>query len=316
MNLLCVVSGGDAPGINAALLNLSTLAAVNGDTLLGAMNGFLGLMERSIIALSPDIFAWAGIAGSILPSSREPVLAKPEAQDKIHLILQQNRVDYVVLFGGDGTLRHIPPLLRDWNIPYIGIPTTIDNDVPGTELSLGFDSACNFAYHSIDGIRATAHALPGRLFMVETLGGSNGNLALAVANGAQAHAVVVPEYAYLEAWLGERLRWAVEHFGYGLLVIGEFAAGARTLVEELPRQTGIRMRDVRLGHAQRGAAPTHRDRVLAVEMTHAAYGAMRAGRSGIVVVQRSQVYVHDGALPDAPVLPDRAVYDRINGLVS
>ncbi len=146
MRTLFVVSGGDAPGINAALGNYVRLAARHGDTVVGANGGFPGLLASQIIPLNYDMLVpWMGRGGSILPSSRDPVLNQAEAGEQLQNILRDNAIDNIVLFGGNGTLRYIPPLMQKWSIPCIGLPTTIDNDVPGTEMTLGFDSACNFA---------------------------------------------------------------------------------------------------------------------------------------------------------------------------
>ncbi|MFZ4813387.1 MAG: 6-phosphofructokinase [Phototrophicaceae bacterium] len=312
MKLLCVVSGGDAPGINAVL---TQLAQLNGGELLGAVGGFPGLLAGQVQRWShTQLVAWMGRGGSLLPSSREAVLNQADAAQRVQAVLADHQVDGLVVFGGNGTLRYIPPLLQAWGIPFIGIPTTIDNDVPGVSPSLGFDSACNYACQAIDGILSTASALGGRLFLLETLGGGNGNIALAVAEAAHAHAVVLPEYDYDDQALANRLKQAVARDGYGLLVINEYARGARTLADELPERTGTRVRDVRLGHAQRGATPSHQDRILAVRLAQAAYAALSRRESGILVTAGNGITRHDGALPDSPVLPDRALYERINGL--
>ncbi|MBL8162486.1 MAG: 6-phosphofructokinase [Anaerolineae bacterium] len=314
MNTIFVVSGGDAPGINALLANYAQIATLHGDTVCGANGGFPGLLHEQIQPLPFTMLSpWMGRGGSILPSSRDPVLSQAEAGELIRRILHDQHIDNMVLFGGNGTLRYIPPLLRAWEIPYIGIPTTIDNDVPGSERTLGFDSACNFAYQAIDGALATGHALNGRLFMVETLGGTCGNLALAVAQGAGAHAVIVPEFEYDENWLARRLKTAVERDGYGLLVICEGARGARTLADTLPALTGIRMRDTRLGHTQRGGTPSHSDRVLAAQMARLAHHHLKSNQSGILVVRNGELTL-TAALSDTPVMPNRELYLQINGL--
>lgn len=314
MRTLFVVSGGDAPGINTLLAHYAQIAAQHGDTLCGAIGGFPGLLQGQLQSLSFNaLIPWMGRGGSVLPSSREPVLSQTEAGPKIQRILREQRIDNLVLFGGNGTLRHIPPLLRAWGIPYVGIPTTIDNDVPGSERTLGFDSACNFAYQSIDGALATGYALHGRLFMVETLGGTCGNLALTVAHGAGAHAVILPEYEYDENWLAARLKTAVERDGYGLLVICEGARGARTLADTLPALTGIRVRDTRLGHTQRGGTPSHSDRVLAAQMARLAHHHLKSNQSGILAVQSGELRL-TAALSDSPIVPDRELYLMINGL--
>jgi len=317
MRTLFVVSGGDAPGINAVLGNYVRLAIHYGDTVLGANGGFPGLLDNQIVPLTFDtLVPWMGRGGSILASSRDPVLNQAEAGERLKSILRDHAVDNIILFGGNGTLRYIPPLLRDWNIPSIGLPTTIDNDVSGTEMTLGFDSACNFAYHAIDGASATAHALRGRIFLVETLGGNCGNLALAVAHGAGAHAVILPEYAYEDTWLSERITTALKHDGYVLVVICEGARGARTLADDILKWTGTRVRDVRLGHAQRGGDTSHCDRVLAAGMAHAAYTTLKSGvQMGTACVINGALAIHKGSLEHLSLAaPDRVLYNHINGL--
>jgi len=317
MRTVFVVNGGDAPGINTVLGNYIRLAVQNGDTVLGANGGFPGLLDNQIVPLTFDkIVPWTGRGGSILASSRDPILNQAEAGEHLKIILRDNAIDNIVLFGGNGTLRYIPPLLRDWGIPIIGLPTTIDNDVPGTEMTLGFDSACNFAYHSIDGAMATAHALRGRIFLLETLGGNCGNLALAVAYGADAHAAILPEYPYEDMWLSERVTNALKNDGYALVVICEGARGARTLADDIPKWTGTRVRDVRLGHAQRGGVASHRDRVLAADMAHAAYTAFKSGvQAGIACVTNGTLTIRKDSLEQFNLpAPDRTLYNRINGL--
>jgi 6-phosphofructokinase 1 len=316
MKTLLVVSGGDAPGINTALASYVGLAALNQDHVVGSLGGFAGALEKNFVSLSPAmLIPWISQSGSVIPSSRDPVLSHSDADEKLIQALAAHQIDNMVLFGGDGSLRYLPPLLQQWGIPFVGIPTTIDNNVAGTELTLGFDSACNFAYPVIDGIRATAHALPGRIFMLETLGGDCGNLALEIAFGAGAHAVLVPEYPYENEWLGRRLAQAVELEGYGLLVICEGVSTSRTLAEVLAQETNIRVRDTRLGHAQRGAAPSHRDRALANQMARTAYEALKNGiRAGVVVVRQGQVTLHEGLLTGTLAPPDRTRYEIINHL--
>ncbi len=316
MRTLFVVSGGDAPGINNVIGNYVRLATRNGDTVFGANGGFPGLLDNQLMPLSHNsLIPWMGRGGSLLASSRDPVLNQSDAGDRIKSVLNENAVDNIILFGGNGTLRYIPPLLRDWEIPCIGLPTTIDNDVPGTDMTLGFDSACNFAYHAIDGAMATAHALRGRIFLVETLGGTCGNLALAVAHGASAHAVILPEYDYEDAWLEERITAALSRDGYALVAIGEGSRGTRMLVDDIPKWTGTRVRDIRLGHAQRGGIASHRDRVLAADMAHAAYNALKSGvKTGIICVTNGTLVIENTLVQSSLPLPDHALYNRINGV--
>jgi 6-phosphofructokinase 1 len=318
MKTLLIVSGGDAPGINAALWHYTRIARANNDQMFGVLGGFAGALAEKIVPLSPELLApFVGQGGTYLPSSREPVLAQPDALPRLKSILYAHGIDNLVLFGGDGTLRHIPPLLRDAGIPCIGLPTTIDNDVPGTERTLGHDSACNYAYPAIEGILATGRALPGRIFIVETLGGNTGFLALAIAHGAGAHAALLPEYPYNDAWLAERLTNAVRDDGYALIVLSEGMPTKSALMNDIPQWTGIRVRDTRLGHAQRGGPPSHIDRALAADMARMAFDALHSGvQTGTIVVRGDRVLLQDGVLTGLPARePDVVLYQRVNGLL-
>jgi 6-phosphofructokinase 1 len=218
--------------------------------------------------------------------------------------------------GGNGSLAGLLPILGNLGIPTIGLPNTIDNDVPGTGRTLGFDSACNFAYPVANGLLATAHALPGRIFTLETLGGDSGMLALDIALGTGAHAVLIKEYPYDDDWLARRTLEAIDQHGYALIVHGEGARGSRTLADELFHRTKIRVRDTRLGHAQRGAVPSHLDRTLARHMAHLAYHALRDGiKMGIVVESDGRIHLRKGTLEGLPSrVPDQAIYDLVNAL--
>ncbi len=317
MRTMLIVSGGDAPGINAALYRFAQLTEAYGDQVIGAVGGLAGAVDGHLIDLRPDLLApFLGLGGTFLTSSREAVLSNPLNRVRLIETISRQQVDHIVLFGGDGSLRHIPPILQDMGIACIGIPTTIDNDVPGTDETIGFDSACQAAQQVIDGLMATARALPGRIFSVETLGGSTGFLALEVAYTAGAHAVLIPEYAYDPAWLVERLTQSARENRAALLVLSEGVTTSRTLVDDLQRQHNMRIRDTRLGHGQRGVAPSHHDRSLAFHMIDAAVAGLHAGTTtGTVVVKNGQVMLCEDLVSNfAPRLPDRVLYDQINGL--
>lgn len=319
MRTLFVVSGGDAPGINAALYQGAMLAAQYGDETLGVQGGFAGLLNEQIVPFTPhDMIHWLAMAGTYFQSSRDPVLAQAEAQDKLSQVLKKHQIDSIILFGGNGTLRYIPPLLERWGVACIGLPTTIDNDVPGTDLTLGFDSACNFAYSVVDGMRATGHALTGRIFTLETLGGDTGYLALEIARGAAADVVLLPEYEYDPVWAADRLKDAISRQGQALLVYSEGLKGKNELLDLIPKRTGIRVRDSHLGHAQRGGVPSHRDRALAADMVRKAYTSLQDGvRTGVMVVRDGQTILHPGILEaTAPQPPNQTLYNQINGLIA
>ena len=317
MKTAIVVSGGDAPGINAAIESYLRLADANGDQVLGAQDGFAGLLAGRLQDFDPALLSLlAGRGGSILRSSREPVLSEPNARDRLRAVMNDHSIDNLLLFGGDGTMRHVLSILESWAVPCIALPTTIDNDVAGTDYTLGHDSACNHAIHAIEGIRATATALPGRIFMLETLGAPSGYLALAIAYASGAHAVLLPEYEYDMEWLAHRLQSVVSRDGYALVVLSEALPSIDELKEEIPNRTGIRLRYTALGHAQRGADASHRDRCLARDMSWLAWQALKQDvRAGIVLSKNGALLVHEGTLPHSKKPPpDPDLYRRINGL--
>ena len=316
MKTLIVVSGGDAPGINTVIDRFTRLAARNHGQVVGARGGFAGLLAGDVVEMDPTMLALlAGRGGAYLSSSREPTLQAADARQKLDSIIKQHVIDNVLLFGGDGTIRHILPRLHRWGIACIALPTTIDNDVAGTDYTLGHDSACNFALQTIEGALATAHALPGRIFMVETLGGDTGYLALAIAYASAAQAVLVPEYP-LPPQLYPRLKALVAQVGYALAVLSEGAPFIPQLVEAIPVRAGARLRYMQLGHAQRGAAVSHRDRCVAHDMSRIAWQALRDGiRIGAVVSQHGAMTLREGTLPgEKKSPPDYRQYAFVNGL--
>ncbi|MBC8171833.1 MAG: 6-phosphofructokinase, partial [Anaerolineae bacterium] len=164
------------------------------------------------------------------------------------------------------------------------------------------------------GARATAYALPGRIFMIETLGGSSGMLALEVAKGAGADAILVPEYAYNEDWLADRLNTRIAANGNALIIVCEGLPNKATLADKIPEWTGIRLRDVRLGHAQRGGTTTHRDRAFAADLALKAHEALHAGcKLGTIIVRDGVTRLFEGKLTGATPLPDPITYTQING---
>jgi len=317
MKTLIVVSGGDAPGINTVIARYVQLASRAGDLVVGVQSGFEGVLEGRFVDINPLIIELlSSRGGSYLTSSRVPILSEADAEQRLVGILEREQIDHVLMFGGDGSLRHILPLLHNWGIPCIGLPTTIDNDVADTDYTLGHDSACNFAFHAIDSALATAHALPGRIFIIETLGGKTGFLAQAIAFSAGAQAVAIPEYEMRLEWFAERLKTNTAQYGYGLAVICEGVSFVPQLEEAIPRLTGLRLRYVKLGHAQRGGEVSHFDRTVAHTMGKLAYYGFKDNvQIGTVIAKEGQFSLHEGALSgDVKPPPNRKIYTFINEL--
>lgn len=317
MKTCIVVSGGDAPGINAAIDSFMRLARQNGDQVLGARNGMAGLLDDQLVDLDWSLVSMlAGRGGSILPSSRRPALQDPNARERLGDVLRRRGIDNLLVFGGDGTIRHVAPLLARWGISCIVLPTTIDNDVAGADYTLGHDSACNFAIQAVAGIRATAHALPGRIFMLETLGAPTGHLALAIAYASGADLALLPEYPLELDWLSERLKQIVAREGAALVITSEAYPDIDRLAKEIPRRTGIRLRYTALGHAQRGADVSHWDRCVARDISRVAWRALQDGNvSGTILWRAGAALLHQGSLAGEHMPPpDRRLYEFINQL--
>ncbi len=317
MKTCIVISGGDAPGINGSIDCFLRLATLKGDRVIGAENGLAGLLDGQLVDIDRAFLSlMAGRAGSILTSSRKPALQASDARARLRKIMRQQEIDNLLLFGGDGTIRHALPLLTGWGIPCIVLPTTIDNDVAASDYTLGHDSACNFALQAAEGIRATGQALPGRIFMLETLGAPSGHLALAIAYACGADLVLLPEYPLEMSWLAERLTEIVAREGFAFVVLSEAYPDIGPLVEEIPRRTGIRIRYSALGHAQRGADISHHDRSVARDMSRIAWRAFKDGASqGVIVLRNGALTLHKEALPSAAKPPpDRALFKFVNNL--
>lgn len=317
MKTCIVISGGDAPGINAAINSYAGLADRHGDQVVGAQDGFEGLLAGQIEEIDRATASLlAGRGGSWLRSSRQPVLAEAGARDALRGVMSEYQIDNLLLFGGDGTIKYVMPLMERWGMACIALPTTIDNDVPGTEYTLGHDAACNYARQTIDGIKATAHALPGRIFIVETLGGDCGNLALAIAYASGADAVLLPEYTFRLDWLVDRLRARVKETGSALLLFCEGVPDIANIVEQIPVLTGIRARYSKLGHAQRGADASHRERVMAQDMCRIAFDALQCGVTlGTVIYSEGNLLLRKGTLPAVTKpQPDYRQYAFVNDL--
>ena len=315
--LAVLTSGGDSPGTNAAIEALVRHAAASGLEVMGVERGFAGLAAGRLRPLRlADVDGIGARGGTMLGTSRDRTVTDQAGRQQLLRELRNQRIEGVVLLGGDGSIRYGATGLDELGVPCVAIPCTIDNDVPGTDRTLGFDSACNRAIALVDGIRDTAQALHGRMFILETLGGNTGFIALAVAEAVHADLVLVPEYALDLDCAARRMRGAVEGRGYALAVASEGAGDMHDVARYLAEAAGHRVRLTSLGHAQRGGPPSFLDRWLARRFALEAVAALAAGQGGMVTVCRGYEV---GLAPLAEVVggekaPDRAVYEAINGL--
>jgi 6-phosphofructokinase 1 len=311
-----LTSGGDSPGMNACIAAIVTGAETLGWRSMGFRFGFKGLVARDTILLDEQlVLPHVARGGSILGTSRNGNLREQISNRGADDVLNAAGIDVLFVLGGGGSLQ-AAALLASGSKQIIGIPCTIDNDVPGSEYSLGFDSACNRVIRAADEIVDTGGTLPGRTFVIETLGGVTGHIALSTAYACQADAVFVPEVEPEIETICARIKHEMD-FGkpYALFVVAE-GVGAYKVAPELEKLVGRRVRVTALGHTQRGGNPTYFERKMARRFGEEAVRlAQEEVSSKMVAMVRGEVEAVE--LPNAEHSTrgiDEYCYRRINRL--
>jgi 6-phosphofructokinase 1 len=281
-----LMSGGDAPGMNAVLSGALDRATNAGIDLVGIEAGFVGLCAERTRALGrAEVEAAAGRAGTILGTGRFPELKTPSGVQRCIDAIRRLALDGLIVVGGEGSMTGAAALAAA-GATVVAVPATIDNDVPGTGMTIGHDSAVNYGVRAIDDLRMTATAMPERSFVVQTLGGYSGNLARAVAAATGVVDVIVPETPPDLDAVAARIR-ELTPGGHVIVVMCEGAGNAVAMADDLGNRSGVRMHFTILGHSQRGAVPTAIDRTLGRAAGSAAVDASAAGRSGLVTLSAS-----------------------------
>jgi 6-phosphofructokinase 1 len=259
-----VTSGGDAPGMNAAIRAVTRLAYARGFQVLGFERGWEGLMRNRFRRLDPrSVGGIIQSGGTILLTSRCPEFKTAEGVRKAAENLAADNVEGLVVIGGDGSFRGALELSRETDTLIVGVPATIDNDVYGTDETIGFDTAVNTAVAEIDKIRDTAISHE-RIFVVEVMGRKRGFLALAVGLTVGAEVILVPE---VPVNMEEVYRTVKENAAKGkrsgIIVTAEGVGDTRKIASQIEQNTGAEVRLSIVGYAQRGGSPTARSRLLA-----------------------------------------------------
>ncbi|MBQ9426917.1 MAG: 6-phosphofructokinase [Paludibacteraceae bacterium] len=289
-----LTSGGDAPGMNAAIRAVTRAAIVNGIRVKGIYRGYKGLMEGEVTELdTQDVSGIIQRGGTILKSARSDEFRTPEGRKRAFETIQREQIDALIVIGGDGTFTGARLLAQEYNVPVIGLPGTIDNDLWGTDATIGYDTALNTIMECVDKLRDTGTSHE-RLFLVEVMGRDAGFLTLSAAIAAGAEAAIIPERAtvaeQLEEAIGQGRR---KHKNSGIVLVQEHAieGGARKvaeIIEKVHPEYGTRV--TILGHLQRGGSPTAYDRILASRLGVAAIQALiEEQRSVMVGVQDSEI---------------------------
>lgn len=278
-----LTSGGDAQGMNAAIRAVARSANSAGLEAYGINYGYKGLVEGNIELL--DLDRLDGIikrGGTILYSARFPEFAEKEYQVKGIDQLKRFGIDALVVIGGDGSY-HGAERLTQQGFNSIGIPGTIDNDIPGTDFTIGFDSSVNVAVDSIDKLNDTATSHQ-RTFIVEVMGRGAGDIALWAGIATGADAIVIPEHKYDIQAIADKLNKNRENGkDHGLVVIAEGVMSAQNFKEELDQHGNFDSRAVTLAHIQRGGQPTAKDRVFATQLGDYAVRLLLEGKGGLAL---------------------------------
>lgn len=259
-----ITSGGDCSGMNAALRSVVRCALYNDIETIGFYRAYLGLVNNEKINLTRrSVSNVIGRGGTILKTERFLEFKEKKWQKKAKEVLHKNKIDALVVIGGDGSFRGAHALSKSFGIQTIGIPATIDNDISGTDYSIGSFTAVNVALDAIDKIRDTATSME-RIFVIEVMGRSVGFIAMLVGLAGGAEEVLLPE-------LNTRLDDMIKEIKAGrkkgkrswIVIVAEGAYKADYIADFISEQTGFETRVAVLGHVQRGGTPTAFDRVLA-----------------------------------------------------
>jgi len=279
-----VTTGGDAPGMNAAIRGVARIASSKKFQVLGFRRGWEGLITNTFTRLTPrSVGGILHLGGTILHTSRCSEFEKKEGIKKAAETLSSNHIDGLVVIGGNGSFKGALELSAFTDTMIVGIPASIDNDVFGTEETIGFDTAANTAVAEIDKIRDTAVSHE-RVFMIEVMGRERGFLALEIGLTVGAEIILIPEVKYRNENLYETIRENMaKGKKSGLIVAAEGIGDTRLLAEEIQQNTEAEVRLSIIGYAQRGGDPTARSRLLASLFAHKAIQLLSHKEGGRIV---------------------------------
>ncbi|MBQ8552905.1 MAG: 6-phosphofructokinase [Alistipes sp.] len=299
MAIKCIgilTSGGDAPGMNAAIRAVTRTAIYNGYKVKGILRGYHGLVTNKIIDLtSSSVSNIIQKGGTMLKTARSKEFRTPEGRQMAYDNMKAAGIDALVVIGGDGSLSGAQIFANEFDVPIVGLPGTIDNDVDGTDETIGYDTALNTIVEAVDKLRDTASS-HDRLFFVEVMGNTAGYLSLngAIASGTEA--AIIPEREMEVDQLAELI-----HNGFrkskssAIVLVAESKAtgGAMGMAERIKKEfPEFDARVTILGHLQRGGSPTAKDRILASKMGATAIEALSEGQRNVMIGIKNGEYVY------------------------
>jgi 6-phosphofructokinase 1 len=279
-------SGGDSPGMNAAVRAVVKTALHYNIEALGIIDGFEGMMRGDFKSMCyEDVDNIIHLGGTILGSARSKEFRTSEGRKKAFKNLKSAGIEGLIVIGGDGSFTGAHILSQEYDLPFIGLPGTIDNDLYGTEASIGYDTALNTIVRAVDQIRDTASS-HHRIFFVEVMGRNAGFLALNSAIASGAESVLIPESITDVKALAEQIKTQNKGKRSSIIIVaeGDDAGGAIEIVQKVkPHLEGFELRTTILGHTQRGGSPTYYDRAFATRAGVKAVELLMEGSSNTMV---------------------------------
>jgi len=282
-----LTTGGDAPGMNAAIRAVVRNAVFHSLEVVGVFRGFWGLINEEVKPLNHrSVSGIINQGGTILKTARCAEFKTKEGQDKAYETLKKNSIDAMVVIGGNGSFRGAHEFGTKYKVPCIGIPASIDNDINGIDTTIGVDTAINTALSAIDNIRDTATSME-RIFVIEVMGRDSGFIALSVALAAGCEDVIIPEINFdlgkicdsiVEGNIRGKLSW--------IIVMAEGAGSAVEVARRITQMTDLETRAVVLGHIQRGGRPSAASREMALRLGCAAVECLLKGEQDKAVALR------------------------------
>lgn len=283
-----LTTGGDAPGMNAAIRSVVRYGINKNIEVMGIFRGWWGLINEELRPLNHrSVSGIINSGGTILKTARCPEFKTEEGQRRAYETIKKNSIDGLIVIGGDGSFRAINSFYAKYKVPCIGIPASIDNDIDGIDATIGLDTAINTALGAIDNIRDTATSME-RIFVVEVMGRSSGFIALQVALSGGCEEVIIPEKKFnleeichniVDGNIRGKISW--------IIVVAEGAGSAADIAQKITEMTSLETRVVVLGHIQRGGRPTAASRTLALTLGEAAVDCLLKGDTDKAVAMKN-----------------------------
>lgn len=303
-----LTSGGDAPGMNAGIRAVVRFAIYKGMEVVGIERGYIGMVEGEMYELNKrSVSDIIHRGGTILKTARCPEFNTLEGQAKAVANLKKRNIDGVIVLGGDGSFRGCKDLVENFGVPTIGIPCTIDNDLPYTDFTIGFDTAVNTVLSAINNLRDTMTSHE-RISIVEVMGRRCGDIALYAGVGGGAEIILTPEMGIdLDEVVQKLEEGAVSGKTSGIIVFAEGAGNSQELKKKIQEKLNVSIRITTLGHIQRGGTPSMSDRMLAARLAERAVDLISSGIGNRVVGIKNNQIIDEEI---AAALSQKRIFDK------